>query len=127
MPREEIDTYIISGSRIKVYGERSETEGWFRGVGLTEDGHASIVLKVQDAALPFAYRLVEVRRIEHLDPSHSGGDVLERAESPPEGSYRLVDRERVQVALERQARETGGVIPAFVQEALDEVFGEVRE
>lgn len=121
MPREEIETYISAGSSVRVEGKRTATEGRYKGVGLTEDGEPSIVVEVEHCS--FAYRLDEVSRIVFLSPATTGRADLERAESPPERSYRLVDRERVQAAIEQQ-REGGDVVPGFVQRALDEAFGE---
>lgn len=97
MPREEIETYISHACAIRVEGKRTATEGRFRGVGLTEDGHASIVLDVVGQPLLLAYRLDEIDRIRYLSPATTGRVDVEMAESeeapetPEQREQRLLD------------------------------------
>lgn len=67
MATESFLTRFETGDGIVVVGERTETEGVFKGLGLSERGEVAVILRPQDAVMDFAYSLDEVKTIRETD------------------------------------------------------------
>jgi hypothetical protein len=61
---EKTAQIVEPGLKVTVIGKRTQTTGIFGGVGITEEGKARVIVRVPNAALPFAYDFDEVERIE---------------------------------------------------------------